>query len=76
MAKDDVNALVALASNFLAPFSLFLAAHSLHPPDHPSLPHLLVSGVSLRSAGNAAAAPALPLAASSSHKTREQQTLC
>lgn len=34
MAKDDVN---ALASNLLAPFSLFLAAHSLHPPDHPPL---------------------------------------
>lgn len=38
--KGDVSILVALASIFLAPFSPFLAAHSPHPPEHPSLSRL------------------------------------
>lgn len=38
VTQGDVSTLVALASNLPAPFSLFLAAHSLPSPEHPSRP--------------------------------------
>lgn len=77
MTKGDVSILVALASVLSAPFSPFLGARSLRPLQHPSVPPLHVSGIGPRAAGSdVAAAPPLPLAASSLCQRSEQQTLC